>query len=123
MLALIDRCRTLPEHLKKLGDKNCPPEASDQWQKAVRQGVPDLLHKPGAAVDRSKGSGMQAEIDDPLEMAIGGVVGVGPGRAVPANRHQIRDRLQQSWLGMAQVDGRTLDGVSWFDARACSSAD
>ena len=83
----------------------------------------DLLHKPGAAVDRSKDPGMQAEIDDPLEMAIGGVVGVGSGRAVPANRHQVRDRVQRSWLGVAQVDGRTLDGVSWIHAGACSSAD
>ena len=109
--------------MKQLDGEDRRPEACDHRQKAVRQGMPDLLHKPGTTVERSEDSGMQAEIDNPLEMAIGGVVGIRPGRAVPANRHRVRDRAYRSWLGFAQVDGGTLDGVSWIHAGACSSAD
>jgi len=48
-------------------------------------GMPQILNHPKAAVEGGKECCMERQIDDSLEMSVGGVFGI--GRAVPTDRH------------------------------------
>ena len=87
MLALVGLLWAQKNHTDQLTDQQNRPKTADPRQDGVWEGMSDSLNEPNAAVESCEGAGMDAKIDDPFEMAIGRILGI--GRAIPTNRHRV----------------------------------
>jgi len=81
-------------------------------QAQVLEGMAQPLQEPEAAVEGGEHPAMDAEVDDPLEVAIGGIGGV--GGPVPADWHGGKEQGPQTldpFSPSVETSGQLTDGT------------